>query len=165
MKILLLSCGGTINKYYDEITGDLPVDGSDFVAQKLTWSAKANIDFEIRIVGAKDSLEMDDGDRKKLADEVASSGCKKIIILHGTDTMDKTAAYLAKKIKDKKVILVGSMSPYRFAPEEAVFNFACAVGFLRAKPKDGVYISMHSLVSEHDAIYKDRVAGAFKSLK
>lgn len=31
MKILLLSCGGTINKYYDEITGDLPVDGSDFV--------------------------------------------------------------------------------------------------------------------------------------
>ena len=66
MKILLLSCGGTINKFYDETTGDLPVDGSDFVAQKLTWSAKANIDFEIRIVGAKDSLEMDDGDRKKL---------------------------------------------------------------------------------------------------
>lgn len=165
MKLLIISTGGTINKYYNEITGDLPVDGSDFVAKKLISHAKGNIDFEIKIVSAKDSLEMDENDRKKLADVIIDGEHKKIIVLHGTDTIDKTAEYLAKKIKNKKIVLVGSMSPYRFSPDEGIFNFACAVGFLRSKPQNGVYISMHSLVLPHDEIYKDRVEGFFKSLK
>ncbi|HRF57936.1 MAG TPA: asparaginase domain-containing protein, partial [Campylobacterales bacterium] len=76
----------------------------------------------------------------------------------------KSAAVIAKNVKDKKVIFVGSMKPYSIEKDEAIFNFACAVGFLRSNPVNGVYISMHSLVLPHDKIYKDRNIGVFKPL-
>lgn len=162
MNLLIISTGGTINKLYNELTGELAIGES--VARKIFSLARNNLSAqEISIIN-KDSLEMTDKDRGLLTDTVKIAKEENIIILHGTDTMDKSAAVVAQNIQDKKVIFVGSMKPYSIEKDEAIFNFACAVGFLRSNPANGVYISMHSLVSPHDEIYKDRNIGVFKPL-
>lgn len=163
MNLLVISTGGTINKLYNELTGELDIGNS--VAKNLYSLARGNLSVrEIAIIG-KDSLDMTDDDRILLADTVRVAAEENVIILHGTDTMDKSAAILGETVKNKKVILVGAMKPYSIERDEAIFNFACAVGFLRAAPANGIYISMHSLVLPHNAIYKDRNAGIFKPLK
>jgi len=160
MNLLIISCGGTINKLYNELTGELEIGES--VAQNIYSLARSNLAVrELSIIG-KDSLDMTDEDRALLAHSVKDSAEENIIILHGTDTMDKSAAVMPK---DKKVVFVGSMKPYSIEKDEAIFNFACAIGFLRSNPVSGVYISMHSLVLPHDKIYKDRELGVFKPLK
>ena len=165
MKLLIISTGGTINKAYDEISGELCVQNDEVVAKALCIHAKANMDVQIKSIIHKDSLEMTDDDRGWLAGEIANASEENIIVLHGTDTMGKSAEVVAKNIKNKKVVFVGAMKPYAYEKDEAIFNFACAVGFLRSNPESNVYISMHSLVLRHDEIYKDKTAGEFKALK
>lgn len=165
MKLLIISTGGTINKAYDEISGELCVQNDEVVAKALCIHAKANMDVQIKSIIHKDSLEMTDDDRDELSSATANTDADNIIVLHGTDTMDKSAEVVAKNIKNKKIVFVGAMKPYAYEKDEAIFNFACAVGFLRSNPKDGVYISMHSLVLAYDEIYKDKTAGEFKALK
>jgi L-asparaginase len=163
MNLLIISTGGTINKLYNELNGELEIGES--VAQNIYSLARGNLETkELSIIG-KDSLDMVDDDRALLADTVKAAEEENIIILHGTDTMDKSAAVLSESIKDKKIVFVGAMKPYLIEKDEAIFNFACAVGFLRSKPANGVYISMHSLVLPHNEIYKDRELGIFKPLK
>ncbi len=163
MKLFVISTGGTINKVYNELTGELDIGNS--VAKNIYSLARGNLSVrEIAIIG-KDSLDMTEDDRALLANTIKKADEKNIIILHGTDTMDKSAAFVFKTIKDKRVIFVGAMKPYSIEKDEAIFNFACAIGFLRAKPSNGIYISMHSLVLEFDKIYKDRSAGVFRPLK
>lgn len=163
MNFLILSTGGTISKLYNELTGELDIRSG--VAKNLYSLSRGNLNVrEIDII-SKDSLDMTDDDRRLLADAVRVAAEENVIILHGTDTMDKSASFLAKIVKDKKVVFVGAMKPYSIERDEAIFNFACAVGFLRAAPAEGIYISMHSLVLPHDKIYKDRSVGIFKPLK
>lgn len=160
MNLLVISTGGTINKVYNELTGELEIGES--VAQNIYSLARSNLEVrEISIIG-KDSLDMSDDDRALLVQSIKDSAEENIIILHGTDTMDKSAAVMPE---DKKVVFVGSMKPYSIEKDEAIFNFACALGFLRSNPANGVYISMHSLVLPHENIYKDRAVGEFKPLK
>lgn len=162
MNLLIISTGGTINKLYNELNGELEIGES--VARKIYSLARNNLSArEISIIN-KDSLEMTNEDRAFLTQTVKDSAEENIIILHGTDTMDKSAAVITKSVKEKKVIFVGSMKPYSIEKDEAIFNFACAVGFLRSAPANGVYISMHSLVLPHDEICKDRNIGVFKPL-
>ncbi len=165
MNLLIISTGGTINKAYDEISGELCVQNDEAVAKALCIHAKANMDVQIKSIIHKDSLEMTDDDRDLLTSEIANASEENIIVLHGTDTMGKSAEVVAKRIKNKKIVFVGAMKPYAYEKDEAIFNFACAVGFLRATPANGIYISMHSLVLPHDQIYKDRGIGIFKPLK
>lgn len=165
MKLLIISTGGTINKAYDEISGELCVQNDEAVAKALCAHAKANMDIQIKSIIHKDSLEMTDDDRNELLSAVGNTDADNIIVLHGTDTMDKSAEVVAKRVKNKKIVFVGAMKPYAYEKDEAIFNFACAVGFLRSNPRDGVYISMHSLVLVHDEIYKDKIVGEFKALK
>ncbi|MCI4399927.1 MAG: asparaginase [Campylobacteraceae bacterium] len=163
MNLLIISTGGTINKLYNELNGELEIGES--VAKNIYSLARGNLSTkEVSIIN-KDSLDMTDEDRALLADTVKNAKEENIIILHGTDTMDKSAEILAKTVADKKIVFVGAMKPYSIEKDEAIFNFASAVGFLRANPPDGIYISMHSLVLPHDEIYKDRDAGIFKPLK
>ncbi len=163
MNLLIISTGGTINKLYNELNGELEIGES--VAKNIYSLARGNLSTrEVSIIN-KDSLDMTDEDRVLLTNTVKNAKEENIIILHGTDTMDKSAKVLAKTVSDKKVVFVGAMKPYSIEKDEAIFNFACAVGFLRANPSNDVYISMHSLVLPHNEIYKDRAIGIFKPLK
>ena len=164
MNLVIIDVGGTINKQYVETTGALMIDGESAAIKEIILHCRGNLNVVVTSIIHKDSLDMTNKDRELLTRAIKTSSEENIVILHGTDTMDKSAAVIAKNVKDKKVIFVGSMKPYSIEKDEAIFNFACAVGFLRSNPANGVYISMHSLVLPHDKIYKDRNIGVFKPL-
>ena len=134
-KITVINTGGTFNKRYNPITGELEVP--------------------------KDSLEMSDVDRELIVKTIKNSKNQNIIIVHGTDTMDLTAKYLDEKIKDKTIILTGAMLPISINKVEATLNFSSAIGFLNSDIKNDIYISMHGSVKNYKNLIKNRELGKF----
>jgi L-asparaginase len=108
----------------------------------------------------KDSLEMVDSDREFILDKCLSCDEQHILITHGTDTMAQTAKFLAEKIKNKTVVLFGSMIPYSVDNSDALFNLGVALSAVQLK-KPGVYIAMNGRVFNFDQVKKDKSLGIF----
>ncbi len=159
--LLVINTGGTFNKLYHPISGELIVDPQGQVLKILHRKWLSGQPELLNIIG-KDSLEMTSQDRIELLLMINQSDKKKILIVHGTDTMHTTAAYLAQsEISQKQIVLTGAMVPYSIDPVEATANYASALGFLRTQENAGVYICMNGLVESHQDIVKDRKAGRF----
>jgi len=162
--MLVINTGGTLNKRYDPLTGNLYVPREDTAVQALIAPFVDNL--EVTVLGAiyKDSLEMDDQDRAEIAKIIRQRPGQPVLVVHGTDTMAETAAVLAKECPDRRIVLTGAMEPVAFGGMEAMSNFALSVGFLLADDKPGVFIGMHGLVRPHERISKDRKRGVFVPL-
>jgi L-asparaginase len=162
--ILILNTGGTFNKRYDEIRGELFVPQDEQAVEAILAELRGNLDF--RLVGLihKDSLEMDDDDREQIAQTILAAEERKILIVHGTDTMHMTAAHLAACCPTRRIVLTGAMKPYAYDRQEAAVNLALSLGWLIAGEEDGVHIGMHGLVRPHAGIVKDRVRGVFRAV-
>ncbi len=158
-KILIINTGGTFNKFYDPIKGKLKVDKGEKALKSLT--SKWLCDFEIMNIIGKDSLEMSSHDRLELLAIISQSSFDDIIVIHGTDSMDLTAEYLADADMEKRIILTGAMVPYAIEPVEATANFASAVGFIQSLQENGIFIIMNGLFSQYDKIKKDKKNGRF----
>ncbi len=158
-KILLISTGGTFNKVYNPENGELIIDKTSSAVKEIAshWLCKFDL---VNIIG-KDSLEMSNHDRLELLAMISQSEYKKIIIIHGTDTMTLTAEYLADAELDKQLILTGAMVPYSINPVEATANLASAFGYLQTLDQSGVYIVMNGLFGSYEKIKKDRKKGKF----
>jgi len=159
--ILLINTGGTFSKRYDESSGKLVIPKSSRFLKKLIKKIyKCNI--KVKGIIYKDSLTFNNEDREKLLTFIKSSKYKKIIIIHGTDTIDISSKYIAKNIKNKQIIFTGAMIPISIDESEGVANLSMAIGFLNAKAKNGVYISMHGNVKKYNKIEKNRKLGKFE---
>ena len=160
MHIRVLNTGGTFNKKYNPIKGELQVEKNhNSLKEILNWCF--NISFNIEDIISKDSLDIDDKDRDFLCEKISSSKEDKILIIHGTDTMNETAEYIAKRVNNKKVVITGAMIPMSINKVEATMNFSSAIGFFNADVQSGVYIALHGAVVSHDKIYKNRDEGKF----
>ncbi len=159
MKITVLNTGGTFNKMYNPLKGELEVPKNNIALDEITSNC-FNIDFEIKNIISKDSLEITEEDREFLYETIKNCG-ENIIIVHGTDTIDITSKFLDEKKLDKKIVLTGAMVPMSIKKVEATLNFAQAIGFLNAPVENGVYISMHGSVVLYDKLYKNRELGRF----
>ena len=159
-KITIIDTGGTFNKYYDPISGELKVDTQAEAIKTICrkWHFEQ---VEIKPMIGKDSLEIDMIDRIELLQAILALENEKILIIHGTDTIDQTATYLDEAEIDKSIVLTGAMIPYSIDATEASANSALAIGFLRSNPKNGVYIAMHGIVAPHKKVIKDRRRGKF----
>jgi len=158
-KILIISTGGTFNKIYNPKTGVLDIDKSSNALKNI--ASKWLTEFEILNIIGKDSLEMTNHDRLELLSTLHQSNYDKIIIVHGTDTMDITAEYLADAELEKSIVLTGAMVPYSIDPTEATANLASAYGYLNALEKEGVYIAMNGVIGLYDKVKKNRKEGRF----
>ena len=159
-KITVINTGGTFNKRYNPIIGELEVP-KDSLALDEIISYCYNIDFDVLNIISKDSLEMNDDDRELIVRTIKNCKNQNIIIVHGTDTMDLTAKYLDEKIKDKTIILTGAMLPISINKVEATLNFSQAIGFLNSNCENGIYISMHGSVKNYKKLIKNRELGKF----
>lgn len=157
--ILCISTGGTINKRYNPKNGELEVDADSRAIDEIR--AKWQGDFEIVSIIGKDSLEMNSSDRLLLLATINLSGCQDIVVVHGTDTMELTAAYLADSEPEKCIVLTGAMVPYAIDPTEATANFASAYGFLQSSGNSGIFIAMNGIIADYRELTKDRSAGKF----
>jgi len=158
--IQIVSTGGTFNKIYNPLNGNLEIDTNNLALKKIQnkWLCQFNIDAIIN----KDSLDFTNQDREELTNYIQKSEFNKIIIIHGTDTMDLSAQYLASQNLNKTIIFTGAMVPFSIDPIEATANLTLAIGYLKCT-KNGVYIAMNGVVDSYDKVKKDRVNGKFVS--
>jgi len=161
-KILIIDTGGTFNKVYNPISGELEIDKTSSAIKKIAskWLCKFEV---INIIG-KDSLEITQKDRDIFLNSIKETQHSHIIVIHGTDTMDISASYLAENKLAKYIVFTGAMVPYSIDTVEATANLASAYGYLQALDNHGIYIAMNGAMGSYDMVLKDRVKGCFRIL-
>ena len=100
MAIRIFITGGTFDKEYNELNGELFF--KDTHMHDLLEMGRNKVPVAITTLMLIDSLEMTDKDREWIVHQCRQCAEDKIIITHGTDTMAETAGVLAKNIKDKR---------------------------------------------------------------
>ena len=162
MAIRIFITGGTFDKEYNELNGELYF--KDTHMQDLLAMGRCRLHIEIRTLMMIDSLNMTDEDRELIVHQCRNTGENKIIITHGTDTMTITAKVLAEKIKDKTIVITGAMIPYKFESSDGFFNLGSAMAFAQTLPA-GIYIAMNGRAFNWDNVRKNKQTGQFEELK
>ncbi|RLF61310.1 MAG: asparaginase, partial [Thermoplasmata archaeon] len=96
MAIKIFVTGGTFDKEYNEITGELFF--KDTHLPELLALGRSTVKVDITTLMMIDSLEMTEADREIIAENCIKTNENRILITHGTDTMVDTARILAEKI-------------------------------------------------------------------
>jgi len=161
MSIRIFITGGTFDKEYNELDGQLFFKETHL--NEILKLGRCNIDVEITTLMMLDSLEMKDEHREKILISCKNSLEKKIIITHGTDTMTTTAKLLAENISDKTIVLTGAMIPYKFGSSDGLFNLGSALAFAQSLPA-GVFIAMNGRYYNWDNCKKNKETGFFEEL-
>lgn len=168
MKLLIINTGGTFNKIYNEVKGTLTVPKNNHAIKDMLkrFLKKNNDKIEVKGIIFKDSLDFTNKDRELILNTIKNSSIKKIIIIHGTDTIDLSANFLQiQNLKGKQIVFTGAMKPYSIDPVEATANFASAYGYINALHSDGIYISMNGHIEKPYNIHKDKKHGIFECRK
>ena len=159
MSIRIFVTGGTFDKEYDELTGQLYFQDSHL--PEMIRLGRSNLKLEIRTLMMIDSLEMTAADREIILDQCRNAPEDRIVITHGTDTMVETARALAASIRDKTIVLTGAMVPYKFGSSDGLFNLGSALAFAQTLPA-GVYVAMNGRYFPADRVRKNRQTGMFE---
>jgi L-asparaginase len=162
MAIRIFITGGTFDKEYNELNGQLYF--KDTHIHDLLKMGRSKLDISLHTLMMVDSLELTDKDRQIIADSCMRADEQKIVITHGTDTMTETAKMLAEQIKGKTIILTGAMIPIKFGSSDGLFNLGSALAFAQTLPA-GVYIAMNGRYFTWDNCKKNRQTGTFEETK
>ena len=158
MNIAILTTGGTFDKIYFDANSEYSI-GEPCISSILD-EGNVTSEFRIKSVLKKDSLDINQKERELIKKSVIECEEEKIIIIHGTDTMVETAKFL-EEIKDKTIVLTGSMQPARFKKTDAIFNsgFAFAAALSLA---NGIYITMNGQIFNSNNVRKNIDLGRFE---
>lgn len=162
MAIRIFITGGTFDKEYNELNGQLYF--KDTHMSDLLEMGRNRVEVEIRTLMMIDSLEMTNEDRELIAHQCNQCEESQIIITHGTDTMSHTAKWLAEKVKHKTIVLTGAMIPIKFGSSDGLFNLGSALAFAQTLPP-GVYVAMNGRYFNWDNVRKNRQTGVFEEIK
>ena len=160
MSLRIIATGGTFDKHYDPITGQLVF--VDSVLPEALARARITDPTSVEPLMAIDSLDMNNTHRAQILSACERSAEHKIVIIHGTDTLRETAQVLGQAGLQKTIVLTGAMVPYRVASSDALFNlgFAIAVAQLNAP---GVFVAMNGRVFSWDRVRKNKADGVFQN--
>ncbi len=161
MAIRIFITGGTFDKEYNELNGELFFKDTH-IPQMLKLDL-CRVPVEIRTLMMVDSTQITDEDREIIAQNCMKAKEDKIVVTHGTDTMVETAKYLAQKVKNKTVVLTGAMVPYTFGSSDGMFNLGCALAFVQTLPP-GVYIAMNGRYFLWNNVRKNKKTGEFEEV-
>ena len=161
MAITIFVTGGTFDKEYNEITGELFF--KDTHIREILELGRAQLDVKIKKLMLVDSLNMTNEDRGVVLENCVSTKDKKIVITHGTDTMTETAKFIARGKLKKTIVLTGAMIPYKFGTSDGLFNIASALAYAQTL-SNGAYVAMNGRVFEHNKVKKNRDTGIFEEV-
>jgi L-asparaginase len=159
-RILILTTGGTIDKVYFDAKSTYEVGPPNI--ETVLGEFDLSIDYTVRSLMRKDSLDLTDDDRGIILSAVLSAAEKRIVITHGTDTMVQTAQVLAAA-REKTIVLTGALAPALFKKTDAVFNIGCALAAVQALPP-GVYIAMNGTLFPYDRVRKNLQKNKFEEI-
>ena len=118
--IHIITTGGTIEGLdYVDKEG---ITKSNIAVNDFLESANVDFKYTIESVFKKDSRAITDNDRKLLVRKIKKSNATKILITHGTFTMEDTAKYIGKCNLNKTIVLVGSFILGSSADTDAPFK-------------------------------------------
>ncbi len=160
--IRIIITGGTFDKEYDAIKGDLTFQNSHL--PEIVKTVRPTLSVELEVNQLIDSLDMAESNRISILDSCRRAREERIIITHGTDTMAETASIIGSARLEKTIILTGAMIPYTVAGSDAVFNLGCSFSAVQLL-EYGVYIVMNGRIFNYDNVRKNRERGFFESLK
>ena len=158
--IQILITGGTFDKSYNHINGDLFFEKTHI--PEMLERSKCRLNVDVKTLMMIDSLEMTQKDIEKIIEECKKTKSSRIVITHGTDTMVNTAKKIAEKIKNKTIVLTGAMIPYAFgSSSDGFFNLGSALSFVQTL-KNGVYIAINGQYFDYDKVEKNKLKGYFE---
>lgn len=160
MAIRIFVTGGTFDKEYDMLTGNLYF--RDTHIKEILDLGRSLVDVRITTLMMVDSLEMTDDDREMILFNCRKCKEDKILITHGTDTIAETAKALGALNLNKTIVLTGAMIPYKFGSSDGLFNLGSSLGFVQSLPH-GVYVTMNGMCFKHDNVKKNRKLGIFET--
>jgi L-asparaginase len=158
MKIVFYTAGGTIDKIYFDAKSRYEI--GEPMLDEILREGNVTFDFETKTIMQKDSLDLTDADREKIYRAIEKENNRLIILTHGTDTMANTARHLLP-IKDKVVVLTGSMAPARFRSSDAQFNIAFAIAAVQTL-ENGIYLAMNGRIFHPERVVKNVDKGVFE---
>jgi L-asparaginase len=161
MQVRILVTGGTFDKDYDEIEGRLHF-GETRVPEMLSLGRCA-VPVEVETLMLKDSLDLSDTDRQAIVEACRRTPADRIVITHGTDTMELTARAIGAAGLPKTIVLTGAMVPYTFGSSDGLFNLGSALAFAQSLPP-GTYVAMNGRFFSWDNVRKNRNLGFFEEI-
>ncbi|MCU0452977.1 MAG: asparaginase [Bacteroidetes bacterium] len=159
MAIMIFVTGGTFDKEYNELNGKLFF--KDTHVHEMLTLGRCHVDTEVRTLMLVDSLEMTDDDRQIVLEHCQKAKEDRIIVTHGTDTMEVTARALGAAGIPKTIVITGAMVPYKFGSSDGLFNLGSAMAFVQSLPH-GVYVAMNGRCFRWDRCTKNRQTGVFE---
>ncbi len=159
-RIRVLITGGTFDKEYDEIHGRLYFKDSH--VPEMLELGRAKLPLVIRTLMMVDSLEMTEADRSIIVEQCRSTPEDRVVITHGTDTMEVTARAIAGAVQNKTIVLTGAMIPYKFGSSDGMFNLGSALAFVQTLPP-GVYVAMNGRYFPAHSVHKNKETGIFEA--
>ena len=161
MTIRIFIVGGTFDKEYNELTGELFFKETH-VPEMLTLG-RSRVPVEVRTIMMVDSTTITDEDRELIVHNCVKSKENRIVITHGTDTIAITSRLLAERVRDKTIVLTGAMVPYTFGSSDGLFNLGSALAFVQVLPP-GIYVAMNGRYFNWDNVRKNKKTGEFEEL-
>jgi L-asparaginase len=162
MRIRIFVTGGTFDKEYDERTGRLFFKHTHL--PEMLGLGRARLDVELSTLMMIDSLDMTDEDRTTILNNCRKAREDKIVVTHGTDTMETTARVLGAAGLSKTIVLTGAMIPYKFGSSDGLFNLGSALALVQTLPA-GVYVAMNGRYYTWDNVRKNKNAGRFEEAR
>lgn len=162
MSLRILITGGTFDKEYDEINGQLSFEETH--VPEMLKLGRCTVPTEVRTIMMIDSLDMTDADRAVIVHNIKSVPEEQIVITHGTDTMAETAAFIAKEQLEKTIVITGAMIPYKFGSSDGFFNLGSSIAFAQTLPH-GVYVVMNGRYYDWNNVKKNKQTGFFQEVQ
>ena len=159
--IRIIVTGGTFDKQYDAIKGELTFKNSHLPA--ILEQARVKVPVRIEVNQLIDSLQMNDSHRQSVLAACRASPESAIVVVHGTDTMVETAQVVGRAALAKTIVFTGAMVPYAVQGSDALFNLGFALAMAQSKPA-GAYVAMNGRVFPWDNARKDKSGGVFEAL-
>ena len=159
MSIRIFVAGGTFDKEYNELTGELFFKNSH--VNEMLSLGRSRVPVEVRTLMMVDSTTIDDDDRELIAYHCQKAREERIVVTHGTDTLVETAKHIAAKVTGKTVVITGAMVPYTFGSSDGLFNLGSAIAYVQVLPH-GVYVAMNGRCFDWDKVRKNKRIGEFE---
>jgi L-asparaginase len=166
--LTIFTTGGTIEKTYDEDKG-LLINRDSVLEERIHQKLRLPyLTIEMIHLLAKDSLFMTEEDRQILWEglEKKLKTPHPIVILHGTDTVDKSIAYCLERLQShptslqSAIVFTGAMIPLELEQTDGWQNLTEAISCSQHLDP-GIYLSFHSRIYQYPFLIKDRLKKTF----
>ena len=159
MSVRILVTGGTFDKEYNELEGTLFFKETHL--PEMLILGRSRVKASVSTLMMIDSLDMNDEHRLRILKACRVAAEHRIVVTHGTDTMEVTARVLGEAAIGKTIVLTGAMVPYKFGSSDGLFNLGSALALVQMLPA-GVFIAINGRCFTWDNVHKDRKKGVFE---